>query len=179
MKRKIRKKRQIRLQDFKTQKVRNKLHDDALEERAIVEGMLDKRLSQHPFYKYSDTSSFIFLYVDMHSGMEICKPVKVVFLYDQLSHRIDYGMIEKTGYQYVKEEISFEKMMNCEPKNLADVYDSSYYVLYIKSGTAKRYLHVLSDNVPLYTPFSWLFRLFHSILEETAVINRAKGENKV
>ena len=56
-------------------------------------------------------------------------------------------------------------MMNCEPKNLADVYDSSYYVLYIKSGTAKRYLHVLSDNVPLYTPFSWLFRLFHSIVE--------------
>ena len=166
MKRKIRKKRQIRLQNFKRQKEYIKLHDDALEERAIVEGMLDKRLNHHPFYKYSDTSSFIFLYVDMHSGMEICKPVKVVFLYDQLSHRIEYDMIGKAGYQYMEEEISFEKMMSCEPKNLANMYDSSYYVIYIKSGTTKRYLHVLSDSVSLYTPFSWLIRLFHSILEQ-------------
>lgn len=166
MKRKIRKKRQIRLQNFKRQKEQNKLHDYAFEERAFMEGMLDERLSQHPFYKYSDTSSFIFLYVDMHSGMEICKPVKVVFLYDQLSHRIDYSMIGKAGCQYVKEEISCEKMMNCEPKNLAYVYDSSFYDIYIKRGNMKRLLHVLSDNVPLYTPFSWLFRLFHSIIEE-------------
>ena len=166
MKRKIRKERLIRLQNFKRQREQNKFHDDALEERAIVEGMLDKRLSQHPFYKYSDTSSFVFLYVDMHSGMEICKPVKIAFLYDQLSQRIDYDMIGKTGYLYVNEEISFEKMMNCKPKNLANVYDSSYYVIYIKSGTTKRYLHVLSDNVSLYTPLAWIFRLFHSIIEQ-------------
>lgn len=104
------------------------LYDAALEERAIVEGMLGEWLSQHPFYKYSDTSSFIFLYVDMHSGMEICKPVKVVFLYDRFAHRIDYDKMGKAGCQFVNEEISFEKMMYCEPRNLSNVYDSSYYI---------------------------------------------------
>lgn len=162
MKRKIMKKRQIRLQRLREQ---HKLYDAALEERAMLEGMLDERLSQHPFYKFSDASSFIFMYVEMHAGMEICNPVKVVFLYDQLSQRIDYDMMGKAGFQYMKEEISFEKMMNCEPQNLRYVYDSSYYVIYIKRGNTKRYLHVLNDNVPLYTPFAWLFWLFHRIRE--------------
>ena len=166
MKRRIRKKRQIRLQGFKRQKEQNKLHDAALEDRAIVEGMMDERLSQHPFYKYSDASSFIFLYVEMHAAMEICKPVKVVFLYDQLSHRIDYDIMGMAGYQYMKEEVSFEKMMNCDPQKLRYVYDSSYYVIYLKCDNTKRYLQVLSDNVPLYTPFAWQFSLFHRIIEE-------------
>lgn len=166
MKRRIRKKRQIRLQNFKRQKEQNKLHDYALEEWAIEEEILDERLRQHPFYKYSDTSSFIFLYVDMHFGMEICKPVKVVFLYDRFAHRIDYDKIGKTDYQFVNEEISFEKMMNCEPMNCSNVYDSSYYKIFIKCGPNKRYLHILCDDIPLYTPFSWLFRLFHSIIED-------------
>ena len=102
----------------------------------------------------------------MHSGMEICKPVKVFFLYDQLSHRIEYDMMGKAGYQYVKEEISFEKMLNFEPQDLHYVYDSSYYEIYLKRGNIKRYLHVLSDNVTLYTPFAWLFCLFHRIIED-------------
>ena len=65
MKRKIRKKRQIRLQNMKQQRERERLAKESYDDE--VE-MMEDLFREHPYFNYSDLSNFIFIYVDFHYG---------------------------------------------------------------------------------------------------------------
>ena len=180
MRRKIRKKRQIRLQNFKEQRERKRSEKNAYDDE--VE-MLEDLLHEHSYFSYSDFPNFIFIYVDFHYGWELYRPKKIVFLYDQLSHRIDYCRFifdvtweesrpnlhvssEKIGYMILDDTISFDDMLNYNPPNLTPIYDTSRYEIYIKSGSRKRLFGVKSEYVPLYTPYAWLFKLFDKLSKD-------------
>lgn len=176
MRRKVRKNRQIRIQDLKRQ--RNREHSAIKEwEEKMIENLLHK----HPYYSFSDLSCYIFIYVELHYGWEMFEPKRMVFLYDKLSHKINYSRLlvdvhnenyhrpifhiscENIGYTYSYTDISFEKMLNCNPQKLIQVYDSAYYRIYIKNREQRRYLGIAVDNVSLYGPYAWLIRLFNDI----------------
>lgn len=180
MKRKIRKKRQIRLQNMKQQRERERLAKESYDDE--VE-MMEDLFREHPYFNYSDLSNFIFIYVDFHYGWELYRPKKMVFLYDQLSHRVEYSRFifdvtweesrphfhlsnEKMGFTILEERISFDDMLNYNPPNLTPIYDTSGYEIYIKSGSKKRLFGVESEYVPLYTPYAWLFKLFEKLSKD-------------
>ena len=86
MKRKIRKKRQIRLQKFKKQKERDK-YDSKWWAKVLIE-MFDS----HPYWISASLPYYAFIYVDMHYGWEFKHPVNLFFLYDRMSQDIKYGL---------------------------------------------------------------------------------------
>lgn len=169
MKRRIRKRRQIRVLNLKSKKAAKRLNPYEFEEE-----LWDETLQKHPFYNCSENSNFAFFYVDYSAP--ITKPKRIVFLLDQLSHRIDYDCItiikdndfeiksDKRGHFNLIENISFDKMIKCYPKNLIRCYDSSSYRIFMKRKQRKRYLGVdATYHKSFYYPFKWLFDLFDEI----------------
>lgn len=169
MKRRIRKRRQIRLLNLKSKKAAVLLNPYELEEE-----LWDETLQKHPFYNFSENSNFVLFYVDYRAP--ITKPKRIIFLLDQLSHRIDYDCItiinnddfeiksDKRGHLYLIDNISFDIMINCYPQNLIRSYDTPSYGIFMKRKQRKRYLGVdATYHKSSYYPFKWLFDLFDEI----------------
>lgn len=175
MKRRIRKRRQIRLFNLISKKAAMRLNPYEYEEE-----LWDETLQKHSFYNYSENSNFVFFYVDYRAP--ITKPKRIVFLLDQLSHRIDYDCItinsnddleiksDKRGHLYLIENISFDKMINCYPRYLIRSYDASFYCIFMKRKQRKRYLGVDAIyHKSSYYPFKWLFDLFDEIAKSIPI----------
>ena len=177
MKRKIRKKRQIRLQKWKEQR----MCDRTLQETEVMEiDFYESLFNDLLYYKASESPYFLFVYVGFHFGWEIYKPIHMVFLCDILSHNIEYGNVwakikdddndepiascfEKLGNIYLDSEISVDNMLSCYPNDLICVYDCSYYEIYFKCGNRKRLLGIDTENQSKYIPFEWLIKLFNQV----------------
>ena len=86
MKRKIRKKRQERLQHFKEQKERNK-YDNEWYAKGLI-----KLFNRHPYWIAASLSYYAFIYIDFHFGWEMYRPIKLMILYDRMSQDIKYGL---------------------------------------------------------------------------------------
>lgn len=171
MKRKIRKKRQIRLQNWKEQRMHARTsHETEVMEIEFMESLFNDLL----YYKASESPYFLFVYVGFHYGREIYRPIHMVFLFDILSHNVEFGNVwakikddesivscfEKLGSIYLDSEISVDDMLSCYPDDLICVYDCSYYEIYFKCGNRKRLLGIDTENQSKYTPFEWLIYLF-------------------
>lgn len=177
MKRKIRKKRQIRLQNWKEQRMRDRTSCEIeVMEIESFENLFNDLL----YYKASESPYFLFVYVSFHYGWEIYRPIHMVFLYDILSHNIEYGNVwakvkyddcddpivscfEKLGKNYLDSEISVDDMLSCYPNDIICVYDCSYYEIYFKCGNRKRLLGIDTDNQSKYNAFEWLIQFFNQV----------------
>ena len=174
MKRKIRKKRQIRLQNWKEQRMRDRTSCEIeVMEIESFENLFNDLL----YYKSSESPYFLSVYVSFHYGWEIYRPIHLVFLYDILSHNIEYGNVwskikdensiiscfEKLVNNYLDSEISVDNMLSCYPNDLICVYDCSYYEIYLKCGNRKRLLGIDTENQSKYIPFEWLIKLFNQV----------------
>jgi hypothetical protein len=146
MKRKIRKIRQIRLQKFRKQKERNK-YDNKWWAKVLIE-MFDN----HPYWITASLPYYSFIYVDMHYGWEFGHPVKLIFLYDRMSHDIKYGLFwakfsdvsddysyktyfKELGSRHLDNMVLIDDMIHFEAKNIQSHWDVGYYEIIIKSGS--------------------------------------------
>ena len=178
MKRKIRKKRQLRLQQLKRE---NKGYYD--EEKEEIK-FLEKHFCRNQYAVKAELPYYAFIYVDYHFGWELYRPKKIVFLYDRMSHKIEYSRciyncdLENIrnikfdvsyswlGEKVMSETIFIDDMINFESQNNSYICDCSYYQIYIKSGQFKRNLYILGPKLMKYEPFFWLLELFNEVSKE-------------
>jgi hypothetical protein len=155
-------------------KKRDTLCDDAWYAKALERDFFRR----HPYYIKSDLPYYFFAYVDSHSGWELYRPVKIVFLYDMISHKMDYSRLiyerkfddichpiisfEYMGSRFI-EKPPIDRMFTFKPKNLKNVWDSGETLIYIKNGIKKRFEWIISENESKYEPFAWLFDLFEEV----------------
>lgn len=178
MKRKIRKKRQERLQHFKEQKERNK-YDNEWYAKGLI-----KLFNRHPYWIAASLSYYAFIYIDFHFGWEMYRPIKLMILYDRMSQDIKYGLFvvdfsnnlddfsyktsfKEFGSRHVEEMIFIDDMIKCNPKNITWHWDVSSYEIIIKSGSQQRFVYIQSLEKDKYGPFRWLFDLSAEIREMT------------
>lgn len=176
MKRKIRKKRQIRLQLFIKQKEHS--FDD------VLNRLLEEDLKSHPYYYFSELSFYVLIYVGFHYGWESRKPKKIIFLYDRMTKKIEYSRciynfnendvrstsynvsFHKLGSEVIVENVYIDDMFSCNPMNPDVIYDCGYYEIFIKTGSEKRFLFIKAPNASKYEPYRWLFNLVNKIIVE-------------
>ena len=175
MKRKIRKKRQIRLQKFRKQKERNK-YDNKWWAKVLI-GMFDN----HPYWITASLSYYAFIYVDMHYGWEFGHPVKLIFLYDRMSQDIKCGLFwakfseasddysyktyfKELGSRHLDNMVFIDDMIHFEAKNIQSHWDVGYYEIIIKSGPQGCYLSIQSPEMDKYEPYKWLLDLFDDVV---------------
>lgn len=178
MKRKIRKKRQVRLQNFKEQKERNK-YDNEWYAKGLI-----KLFNSHPYWIAASLSYYAFIYIDFHFGWEMYRPIKLMILYDRMSQDIKYGifMVEfsedpddfsyktsfkEIGSRHMEEIIFIDDMLTFDPQNITCHFDVSSYEIIIKSGSQQRFVYIQSPEKDKYGPFKWLFDLTAEIREMT------------
>lgn len=176
MKRKIRKIRQIRLQKFRKQKERNK-YDNKWWAKVLIE-MFDN----HPYWITASLSYYAFIYVDMHYGWEFGHPVKLIFLYDRMSHDTKYGLFwakfsdasddysyktyfKELGSRHLDNMVLIDDMIHFEAKNKQSHWDVGYYEIIIKSGSQGCYLFIQSPEKDKYEPYKWLLDLFDDVFD--------------
>lgn len=173
MKRKIRKKRQVRLQQL-----REKKEPDQYGIEWYTKSMI-KLFDSHPYWTTASLSYYAFIYVDYHFGWEIGRPIKLLFLYDRMCNYIKYGLFmvkhpetedntfkscfKELGARQIHDNVFIDDMILFEPKSIAHYYDTGYYEIIIRSGLQERFLFIQHPEKKKYEPYVWLFSLFDEI----------------
>jgi len=127
MKRKIRKKRQLRLQQLK----RN--NADHWDEEKEELRFLEKYFCRNSYAEKAKLPYYAYIYVDFHYGWELYRPKKIVFLYDRMSHKIEYSRC----------------IYNC---NYEDIRNLKFDISYTKMGEKILSYEVSIDDMICYTP---------------------------
>ena len=66
----------------------------------------------------------------------------------------------------VYDNVYFDDMFSCNPKDLIQVYDSGYYEIFIKAGNQRRFLFIKAPNASKYEPYKWLFNLVDKVVDD-------------
>lgn len=172
----------IREKDYTKKRIKNlyqyKKRDTFCDDAWYAKALEKDFFRRHPYYIKSDLPYYFFVYVDSHSGWELYRPVKIVFLYDMISHKIDYSRLiyerkyddichpiisfEYMGSKFI-EKPPIDRMFTFKPKDLEDVWDSGETQIFIKNGAKKRFEWIIGDNESKFKPFAWLFDLFDEV----------------
>ena len=190
MKRKIRKKRQLRIQRDKEQAHRQK-------EDQVTLAFEMQRRCQNEFAVEADSPEYLYIHASYNYGCSLFPPVTIVFLFDIAHETVKYAEERMVGY---KENVSqkpdereltpeeflleiasemvvslreigkghfnvkdvMEEMFSwVEPDDIPYVYDSGGFSVFIKNGKRKRLLGIQDERY--YPPFMWLLRFFRDV----------------
>ena len=184
MKRKIRTKRMLHLEQLSQNRKRKKEYEENLTFQTRLNEKLEKALSMHPYMELANSPDNIFVYINFHSGWETKSPVSMVLLYESTIHKISYSSChlqmkfnENNDFSYnlsyqllgtrsVETDVNVENMINCNPVNVPRSYDSSFYQIFFKSKQHKRLIIIKTSNLNLYEPFKWIINFFQDINAE-------------
>jgi len=178
MKRRIRKKRQISLQQLK--KKNSTWWDEEKEELKFIE----KHFCRNSYAEKAEQPFYAYIFVDFHYGWELYRPKKIIFLYDRMSKTIEYSRcIYNCNYEDImnlKFEVSYtemgkrelsnpvliDNMIHYKPQIHSYICDCSCYQIFIMSGHLKRVINIQGPNKLKYEPFIWLFKLFDEVSKD-------------
>ena len=191
MKRKIRKKRLLRLQQLK------KKNADFGDEEKEELRFLEEYFCRNSYAEKAELPYYAYIYVDFHYGWELYRPKKIVFLYDRMSHKIEYSRCiyncnyedirnlkfdisyTKMGEKILSYEVSIDDMICYTPRIDSYICDCSSYQVYIKSGQLKRVINIQGPDALKYEPFIWLFELFDEVSKGIPLEMKDKNDNWV
>ena len=191
MKRKIRKKRQLRLQQLKRKNV--EYWDEEKEELRFLE----EYFCRNHYAEKAELPYYAYIFVDFHYGWELYRPKKIVFLYDRVSHKIEYSRCiyncnyedirnlkidvsyKKMGEKVLSNDVFIDDMIYYKPRINSYICDCSSYRVYIKSGQLKRVINIQGPDTLKYEPFIWLFELFNEVSKEIPLEMKDKNDNWV
>lgn len=201
MKRKIRRKRQLRIQQDKEQKRR---------EKGKMASVLfeEKRCSWNEYGDMADSPGYLYIYVHRYFGMSFFDPITIVFLFDIESETVKYA-VER---HVISDELSFilenpevkieperlksalsgfritydvigeahfsvrdemEEMFSWKEPVLPHIWDGGGWLVFLKNGKRKRRICIQEPRY--YPPFLWLLRFFEDVVE---LIEKKKKEQE-
>ena len=175
MKRKIRKRRQLRLKKFKEDRIRNQSDNEWYARE------LTKLFNSHPYWITASLSYYAFIYVDYHYGWEMYHPIKLMFLFDRMSQELRYGQFileypdDIKDYRYkssfkelgsvkLKDVVYIDDMIRFKPRDIKRYFDVSDLEIIIKSGSQQRFVYIQTPEKEKYEPYKWLFGLIDDII---------------
>ena len=192
VKRKIRRKYQLRIQQDKKKKRREK--------EKMVSILFEERMcSRNEYAAVADSPEYLYIYVRRYWGMSVYEPITIVFLFDIERETVKYA-VERDDNSYELPSVSednddifdsqqflislasemrvslevigeshfcikeeMEKMVSWEEPDLPHIFDRGGWVVFLKNGKRKR--RICIQETKYYRPFLWLFRFFEDIVE--------------
>ena len=199
MKRKIRRKRQLRIQQDKEQKRREK------EKKASIL-FEEKRCSRNEYGDMADSPDYLYIYVHRYFGMSFFDPVTIVFLFDIGRETVKYAVeryvvsgelsfilenpdveieperlkralsgfrvtLDAIGEAHFSIRDEMEEMFCWEEPDRPHIWDGGGWVVFLKNGKRKR--RICIQEAMYYPPFLWLLRFFDDVVE---LIEKRKDE---
>lgn len=191
MKRKIRKKRQLRLQQLK-----KRITYQWDEEKEALK-FIEHYFCKNSYAVKAELPNYAYIFVDFHFGRELYRPYKIVFLYDRTSQKIEYSRCiydcnyediknlkidvsyKEMGEKLLSDTVHVDDMIYYKPQDVSHIYDCSIYHIYIKSGQLKRVIYIQEPDKLKYEPYRWLFDLFDEVSKEIPLEMKDKNDNWV
>ncbi len=200
MKRKIRRKRQHRIQ-------RNK---ELLQKEKLLEASLlfeERMCCSNEYAAIADSSEYLYIHVHQYFGCSIYPPVTIVFLYDINRETVKYALermdnthkisllpedkkddLNPEHYllsQFSETRVSvdvirkanfyvkdkMEEMFSWEEPDFPHIYDKGGKIVFLKNGKRKRRICIQDANY--YSPFGEFLKFFDDVVE---LIKKSKKE---
>ena len=199
MKRKIRRKRQLRIQSAKEQKWREK-------EMATTILFEERMHTLNEYAAMADSPEYLYVHVHRYYGCSLYAPTTIAFLFDIERETVKYAVervddtrepssipeddeelepeefllsmvsemrvyLDVIGEAHFSVREEMEEMFSWEEPDLPHIWDGGGWVVFLKNGKRKR--RICIQEAMYYPPFLWLLRFFDDVVE---LIEKRKDE---
>lgn len=128
-----------------------------------------------PYYKESLMNDCLYIYVIYRFGWGRHYPIMITFLYNLSTRKLNYSIMEvgfetnpinmylsshvEKGVEVINDDNWVDRLFNCKPKNLIDIYDVDNYSIFLKKANRERWLFILDGHQKFYKPYEPIFEI--------------------
>lgn len=139
----------------------------------------EESASLSPYYQESFNNNCLYVFVIYRFGWGIKSPQMITMLYNTVTMKLSFSIMEtdvdkelkpflsshvEKGVEEIKDENWDDKLFDCKPQNLIDIYDVGNYSIFLKKADRERWLFIHDGHQEFYKPYKPIFEIVKSCI---------------
>ena len=143
-------------------------------------GYLEESSTLSQYYIESLNNDCLYIYVVYRFSWGIHSPIIMAMLYNTINRKLCFSIMEigveakimkpflsshvEKGVEVINDDNWVDKLFNCMPQNLINIYDVGNYSIFLKKADRERWLFVPDGHQEFYGPFEPIFEIVKSCI---------------